>query len=63
MLGVTAAGDSLPEAIRRVYQAVDKIRFEGCHYRRDIGKKGLLSKSTEVPSTGTRSVNLAENKS
>lgn len=41
VLGVTASGPDLPEAIRRVYAAVEPIRFEGMHYRRDIGCKGL----------------------
>lgn len=39
VLGVTGAGDSLAEAVKRTYSAVEKIRFEGCHYRRDIGDK------------------------
>lgn len=41
VLGVTAAGDDLSTAIARSYQAVEKIRFDGAHYRRDIGAKGL----------------------
>ena len=41
MLGVTAGGPNLKTAIDRAYGAVDKIRFEGMHYRRDIGQKGL----------------------
>ncbi|MCS6954313.1 MAG: phosphoribosylamine--glycine ligase [Bryobacterales bacterium] len=41
VLGVTASGVTLPEAIQRVYAAVSKIHFEGMHYRRDIGAKGL----------------------
>jgi phosphoribosylamine--glycine ligase len=41
VLGVTAAGDDLRSAIKRAYAAVAKIDFEGMHYRRDIGKKGL----------------------
>jgi len=45
VLGVTAAAASLPEAIRRAYEAVDQIRFEGMHCRRDIGKKGLTRES------------------
>ena len=31
----------LPAAIDRSYAAVAKIRFEGMHYRTDIGRKGL----------------------
>jgi phosphoribosylamine--glycine ligase len=41
VLGVTAGARSLELAIERAYEAVSKIRFEGMHYRRDIGKKGL----------------------
>jgi phosphoribosylamine--glycine ligase len=41
VLGVTASGPVLGAAIERAYQAVDKIHFEGMHYRRDIGRKGL----------------------
>lgn len=45
VLGVTAPGSDLREAISRVYAAVEKIHFEGIHYRRDIGKKGLLRRA------------------
>ena len=41
VLGVTASGDDLAAAIQRSYAAVEKIRFEGMHYRHDIGRKGL----------------------
>jgi phosphoribosylamine--glycine ligase len=40
-LGVTASGHDLPQAIANTYAAVDKIHFEGMHYRRDIARKGL----------------------
>jgi phosphoribosylamine--glycine ligase len=39
VLGVTAAAEDLPAAIQRVYSAVDKIHFEGMHFRRDVGAK------------------------
>jgi phosphoribosylamine--glycine ligase len=42
VLGVTCSGPDLASAIRNTYEAVGKIRFEGMHYRRDIGKKGLV---------------------
>src|SRR6202167_1935134 len=35
VLGVTAAADSLSEALARAYQAMAEIRFEGMYYRRD----------------------------
>jgi phosphoribosylamine---glycine ligase len=38
VLGVTATGDSLAEALDRAYAAAAKIKFEGMHYRRDIGR-------------------------
>jgi len=41
VLGVTAAGDSLKEALDRAYQAMDEIRFEGIYYRKDIGHRAL----------------------
>jgi phosphoribosylamine--glycine ligase len=41
VLGVTATGDTLDGAIHNAYQAAGKIHFEGMHYRRDIGQKGL----------------------
>ncbi len=41
VLGVTAAGADLQAAIDGAYAAVGKIRFDGAHYRTDIGKKGL----------------------
>jgi phosphoribosylamine--glycine ligase len=41
VLGVTGAGASLKQALDIAYAAVDKIRFEGMHYRKDIGQKGL----------------------
>jgi phosphoribosylamine--glycine ligase len=41
VLGVTATAEDLPSAIERAYAAVSKIHFEGMHYRRDIGAKGL----------------------
>jgi phosphoribosylamine---glycine ligase len=37
VLGVTAVGDDLPAALATAYSAVERIRFEGAHYRRDIG--------------------------
>jgi phosphoribosylamine--glycine ligase len=41
VLGVTARGADLRAASRRAYEAVDKVRFDGMHYRRDIGRKAL----------------------
>ena len=41
VLGVTAAASDLPAALKRAYAAAERIRFEGMHYRRDIGKRAL----------------------
>ncbi len=41
VLGVTAAGNSLEQALERAYKAVEGISFENAHYRKDIGKKAL----------------------
>jgi phosphoribosylamine--glycine ligase len=38
VLGVTATGNSLDAALQKAYQAAGEIRFEGMHYRRDIGR-------------------------
>jgi phosphoribosylamine--glycine ligase len=40
VLGVTASGADLPAAIERAYAAVREIRFDGMHYRTDIGRRG-----------------------
>jgi phosphoribosylamine--glycine ligase len=42
VLGVTAAADSLPQAIHKAYRAAGKICFDGMHCRSDIGAKGDL---------------------
>jgi len=41
VLGVTALGETIKEAIDNAYNAVGKIYFENMHYRKDIGKKAL----------------------
>ena len=41
VLGVTASGRDLETAIHSAYRAADKIHFDGMHFRRDIGRKGL----------------------
>jgi phosphoribosylamine---glycine ligase len=37
ILAACATGETLEEACKKAYLAVSKIRFEGAHYRRDIG--------------------------
>jgi phosphoribosylamine--glycine ligase len=41
VLGVTAAGADVQDAIDAAYRAVRHIQFEGAHYRTDIAAKGL----------------------
>jgi phosphoribosylamine--glycine ligase len=44
VLAVTALGDTIGLARDRAYEAVGKIHFEGCHYRRDIALSAVESK-------------------
>ena len=41
VMGVTAIAEDLPSAIQRAYAGVNKLQFEGMHYRKDIGAKAL----------------------
>jgi phosphoribosylamine--glycine ligase len=41
VLGVTGTGDTIAGAIAAAYEGVSKIRFEGAHWRTDIGRKAL----------------------
>ncbi|MBU0678757.1 MAG: phosphoribosylamine--glycine ligase [Verrucomicrobia bacterium] len=41
VLGVTATGSDLAQAIDTAYKAVSIIQFDGAHYRKDIGAKAL----------------------
>jgi phosphoribosylamine---glycine ligase len=47
VLGVTASGSSLNAALSAAYKACTKIRFEGMHYRKDIG-----ARSTRLQAAG-----------
>ncbi|WP_319526419.1 phosphoribosylamine--glycine ligase [uncultured Desulfosarcina sp.] len=51
VLGVTALGPTVEDAIKKAYQAVAKIDWQGVHYRSDIGKKALVRMQT-VPRVG-----------
>lgn len=37
VIGISAKGNSLEEASKKVYENIKKIKFEGMHYRTDIG--------------------------
>ena len=39
VLGVTATGPDTPSAISKAYEAVAKIKWDGIHYRKDIGHR------------------------
>ena len=44
VLAVTALGDTVAAARARAYEAVGKIHFEGCQYRRDIALTAVADK-------------------
>jgi phosphoribosylamine---glycine ligase len=41
VLGVTAMGTDIAAAKAQAYQAVEKIHFDGAHFRRDIADKAI----------------------
>lgn len=41
VLSLAARGQTLQEAVQKVYAAASRISFEGMHYRKDIAKRGL----------------------
>ena len=43
VLGVTATGDTLPQALESAYAAARRIHFEGAHMRSDIGRRALAA--------------------
>lgn len=43
VLGVTAVAADVAGAIQRAYEAVGRIRFEGMHFRRDIGRRKAVA--------------------
>jgi phosphoribosylamine--glycine ligase len=46
VFGVTATAAGVAEAIDSAYTAAAKIRFDGVHYRRDIGRRKPAQKTT-----------------
>jgi len=44
VLGVTAIGENLSDAIDRAYGRVKRVSFENAYYRTDIGKRALCAK-------------------
>lgn len=45
VLTVSALGPDLPAAREKAYRNVERIRFEGMHYRRDIGARAVAATS------------------
>jgi phosphoribosylamine--glycine ligase len=43
VLGVTASGIDINEAVKTAYKAIEKIKFEGMHYRKDIASKAFTA--------------------
>lgn len=43
LLGVTALGHDIAEARKKAYEDIERIQYEGKHYRTDIAQKALLS--------------------
>lgn len=44
VLGVTTVKDTLADAVKASYEAVDKIHFDNAYYRHDIGQRALNCK-------------------
>lgn len=47
VLGVTAVADDIPSAQQKAYDAVDKIHFDGAHFRQDIAWRALRRLKTK----------------
>ena len=41
VLGVSAVGETLKDALNKAYNALGLIKFDGMYYRKDIGRKSL----------------------
>jgi len=52
VLGVTAVADTLEKAISLAYDAVARISWDGCYYRKDIGQKALRRSVVSGPKVG-----------
>jgi phosphoribosylamine---glycine ligase len=49
VLAITALGSTMEAARARAYEAVSRIHFEGCHYRRDIALDAVAANMTKLP--------------
>lgn len=52
VLGVSAMGETLQEAIDRAYEGVARISWDGCSFRKDIGQKALRRGVKNSPLVG-----------
>ena len=48
VLAVTALGSTLGAARASAYEAVSRIHFENCHYRRDIALNAVTANMSEL---------------
>jgi phosphoribosylamine---glycine ligase len=49
VMAVTALGSTIEAARARAYDAVSRIHFENCHYRRDIALTAITDKIEKLP--------------
>ena len=49
VLGVTAKAPTLPTAMDLAYATAERIQFHKMHFRRDIGRKGLMKERAASP--------------
>jgi len=48
VLNVVSLGNDIKEAVDNTYKAVSKIKFEGMHYRKDIGRRALEKNEVKI---------------
>jgi len=51
VLGVTALGNNIPDAIKEAYDTVKHISWDECYYRKDIGQKAV-DRMAQAPQVG-----------
>jgi phosphoribosylamine--glycine ligase len=49
-LAVTAWGKTLEAALNKAYQGVSTIKFDGAHYRTDIGHRAIKAGAISLAS-------------
>jgi phosphoribosylamine--glycine ligase len=53
VLNVVGVSETIKSAIEKTYRAVEKVDFEGKHFRRDIGLRAI-KRSNEATTYGTK---------